>query len=295
MSIVAVHELAQDRSGPVGEKGVREYIRTFQVQTDSNLDGPLFVRLASGIPRRGEYYLTATESDFAARVKRVTPTQDDDNPKLWKVQVEYSTDVPDEDENPLNRPAEITWGFNHYRRQATEDIYGKPLLNSVGEHFDPLPMMDDSRPTLTVVRNEASFNPSLAIAYQDAINSTPFLGFAPGQAKVIGISASSQVAQVNDQDFVYWRVQYDFEFCREGHLSRVLDQGRYRRHLPGIDLPLKANQIPRVAISDAQGNPVTDPVPLNGAGLPVDAPNPSKAKYLSYEVYKNLPFTVFGF
>src|SRR5207245_2866104 len=79
-------------------------------------------------------------------------------------------------------------------KQSTvwKDAYGKGILNSAGQYFDPPPMMDDSRPRLSIARNEPVFNPAIAINYQDAVNTDGFLGFTAGQVRVSGISASNE-------------------------------------------------------------------------------------------------------
>jgi hypothetical protein len=283
--IISVREVSSGRTGTVNEKGERSYTRTFQVITDSALDGPLYVRQAPGIPVRGSIYATDTEIDPGARVKSITPSQSD-NPKVWEVRVEYSSTTEDEQENPLERAPEISWSAAPYTRVAWKDNNGKAIVNSAGQYFDPPLEVDDSRPVLTITRNEASFNPSLAIDYQDAVNSDAFLGFSPGQAKVAMIQASS----ATENDVFFWRVTYEFAFRREGWALSVLDQGRYEK-VSGKPVPIKEYDTAGNAIP---GSHVTDPVPLSG-GSRLDNPGPDSVQFLSFTVYKERAFSAFGF
>ncbi|WP_254509892.1 hypothetical protein [Anatilimnocola floriformis] len=286
MSIVSVREVGGGREGSVNEKGERRYTRVFQVITDSALDGPLLVRTAPGIPGRGNIYATATEFDPGAKVKTITPSQSD-NPKIWEVRVEYDSVTEDEPENPLERPPEVSWSAAPYSRVAWKDNDGKAIVNSAGHYFDPPLEVDDSRPVLSVTRNEAAFNPSLAIDYQDAVNSDGFLGFSPGQAKVAKIDASS----ATENDIFYWKVSYEFHFRREGWELSVLDQGRYEK-IGGKPVPIPEFD---VAGNEIPGSQVTDPVPLNGAGARLNNPGPDTVQFLSFKVYKERPFSAFSF
>jgi hypothetical protein len=224
-------------------------------------------------------------------VRRIEPTQDGDNPKLWVVRVEYDTEMPEE-EDPFDRPPEYSWTFAQFQKVAALDINGNAIVNSAGQYFDPPIEIDDSRPVLTIVRNEIYFNPAIAIAYQDAINSEWFFGFAPGVVKVANISAVSQVEDdypSAGNKFYYWKVTYEFMMRRGGWTLQLLDQGRFKiSAVADGDVMLEP-------IRDADLQPVTDPLPLNGSGQPIDEPGPTNCVFLPYQVYQALPFTAFGF
>lgn len=284
-SILSVNEIADGRDSSYdATTNDRTYTRVFRVITDSPMVGALAVRTADGLPRRGSIYATDTEVDLSARVKSIDPSQDSDNAKIWLVRVEYDSRVEDEPENPLERPPEISWGFAQFQRIAWRDVDGKAIVNSAGEYFDPPIEIDDSRPVLSIVRNEASFNPSLAIEYQDAVNSDSFMGFSAGQAKVSNITARS----VREGDYQYWQVAYEFHFRRDGWAVRPLDQGRYstgRVRIPEIDED--GNEIP--------DSHVIDPVPLDGNGQPIDNPGPDNCVFLEFHAYKRRAFSAFNF
>lgn len=291
MAIVSVNEKAGARSR-INEKGETEYTRQFHVVTSSASVGNLAVRTATGIPRRGNVYATPTEFDTTSVVKEVDAQQDEDNPRKWIVTANYGAPSGDQDqqnENPLLRPAVLTWGFVQAQKAMYKDLDNRPIANSAHEYFDPPPEVDDSRPVLTVSRNEPSFNPAIAIQYQDAINSDGFLGFQPGQAKVAGISATSQT----ENNFFFWHVTYEFHFRRDGWKLALADLGR-NELVNG-----KRVAIPR---RDEQGNKVPDtqvidPVPLNGQGQELENPTPQSVagvNFPPFNVYKSLSFSPLG-
>lgn len=288
MSIESVRELSGARTG-INDKGVAEYTRRFQVITSGYGVGAYEVRTATGIPRRFDAYATATETDNGSLCTRVAAEQDDENPILWVVSADYGSPTIDPDQasepNPVLRPAVVSWSFAKNRKPVWKDKDGKGILNSAKEYFDPPPEMDDSRPILTISRNQIAYNQAIAINYQDAVNSDPFLGFTAGQAKVSGITAQSQ----QEGSYRFWSVQYEFEFCRDGWQLSILDQGRNKR--------VGANLTP-ILQKDSAGNsinvPVSDPVPLDGSGGELANPTPETVQFLDFDVYKTMPFKALG-
>ncbi len=283
MSIVAVNELFEGREAQENEKGQRFYTRVFQVVTDDPNDGPLTAARATGVPRRGALYSAGNEVDLAARVRRITPSQNPESPRLWEIRIEYDTVREEQDENPLNRPYEVNWDFAQFTRPVWRDIFGNAILNSARQYYDPPVEIDDSRPVLSVTRNEGGFNPGLAIEFQDAINSDTFLGFSPGTVKVAKIAAQSQF----ENNWFYWRVTYEFNFRREGWNISILDQGRYELR-NGKPVPIREFDTSGVEIPFSH---VTDPVPLNGAGLRLPNPSPDTVIYGTYQVYRERDFS----
>jgi hypothetical protein len=288
VAVQSVTEKFDGRDHSVSDKGVRTYTRVFEATTNSNYTGPVAVRAALftefGI-ERGAAYSTDTESDTGCLCKKITPRQSD-NPKVWEIRVEYDSETDDEEENPLDRPAVYAWSFQPATRAVWKDIDGHGILNSAGQYFDPPIEIDDSRPVLTVTRNEADFDPALAISYQDAVNDSDFLGFDAGQAKVANISATSQF----ENDVAYWQVQYEFHFRREGWELQILDQGRYAK---------VGGKLVRIPEYDSAGNAipnshVADPVPLDGNGARLDSPTPATVEFLPFTVYEEKDFSAFN-
>lgn len=218
MAIVSVTELIEGRESTRGTEGKRTYSRSFHVLTDDKDDGPRTVRTAAGIPNMYAPYSVGNDTDLGALVisKNVSPVEG--QTKLWRVEVEYSSELPEQteeeedDENPLNQPARWQWGFRTVQRVVREDLNGDLIANKAGQVFDPPLQVEEYRPVLTVTRNEASFNIALASDYVGAINSDNFLGVAPKYARLTNLGASSAKA---DSGGTYVEVNYEIEFARD--------------------------------------------------------------------------------
>lgn len=283
MAITDFQEIWNGRDGSFDAwRATRDYTRVFRVLTNSTLDGPTTILAAVGLPNaRDPYFDPNFNYDLGAIAVKFDVAQDQDDPFTWLVRVKYTSSPQDVqqaqqvDQDPLSRPPKITWGFNKYQKPALTDINGAPLLNSAGAWFQPLPEIDDSRPVLTIQRNEATLNTQNLINYQDAVNSDDIWGFGVGTSK-ISIGAVSMW----ENNLVYWDVTYTIEFRRDGWGLSIVDAGFYE---------LDANNKPK-AILDASGNVPGEPVLLNGAGkrrLPAD-PNAYYVK--TFTVYKQLAY-----
>jgi hypothetical protein len=286
MAVIRVIRLAEGRQGSASsDSASREYVMRFRVVTNDPNDGPQVVSFGVdpttgvAVPNRGDRYVWGHDADLACRCNQLEIQQHADNPRVWDVTAHYTTQARDRNDNPLQRPTSIRFGFAKFERVAERDVNGQAIVNSAGSYFDPPPMMDDSRPTIVMVRNEPSFNAALAMDYQDAVNSAAWFGFPAGTAKVSQISASDHW----ENDVYYWEVTYEFEIRREGWTLRLLDQGRYERSGTNVR-----------PILDANGDPVQDPVLLNGSGSRLDNPGPSTAVFLNFDVYKQRDLNALG-
>lgn len=285
MAVTSVKEIWNGRNGGIDGQttsALRRYVRVYRVVTNDPNDGVFTAMNASdgttSIPALWSAYSTPNESDGGAWVTDIRPQQSSQDPRFWEVQVQYDGFV-----NPLTAPPQVRWSGGRFTTIAELDINDEAILNSAGCFFDPPPEKDDSRPTVVITMNVASFVPSLAIDYQDAINSDALsiagLAVTPGQAKV-NIEATEQWQLA----WNYWAVTYTIEFQRDGWAKKILDQGRYQKGGSTGVMPCK----------DSEGQDVTDPVPLNGSGGQLDNPSPANAVYLTFDLYKELPFSALG-
>ncbi len=290
MTVSAALELRDKRKFGFAKGGVRTYRRTFLVVTDTKTDGPQAILGASGIPQHLSAYSLTSETDFAALAVSFSARQLPKTPLHWHVTVSYTTDVDKDKEEQqggtsegdgdiLLEPPTVAFGFETYRIVAHEDVGGEDpiaLVNSAGQPFDPPLMIDDSRPVLTVARNEFAFDPLQAIDFKDAINNDKFIGAEIGQVKVKGITATTEL-QPGNPESEFWRVTYIFLFRREGWKLRVLDTGtRVKTGGPGGEFkPYTEDGVVTEVELDGFGNKLTD-----GA-------NPV---FLEFDVYKTRTF-----
>jgi hypothetical protein len=185
MAVTSVTEIWDSRDGSSDEMFVDTLTRQFRVRTDSMLDGPSTISVANGLPRRWDIYQDPNGfPDLFARCQKLAVKQTDD-PFTWIATATYTSKrvFKEEakqaqkggnqvDQNPLNRPPDISWSLTTYQRAVAFDASdGRPIMNSAADKFDPPIEIDDSRLVLVYSRNEATFTAQLALDYQDAVNS----------------------------------------------------------------------------------------------------------------------------
>lgn len=288
MAIIDVQEIWDRDGGFDVFKATRDYTRTWRVRTDSAQDGPTTILQDpdSGLPSMRDTYADPNGIvDMGSIVQRFRVKQDQDDPNTWLVTAIYSSAAMDvqqraaTEEDPLSRPPIINWTFQKYQKPALTDINGAPIRNSAGAWFTPVPEIDDSRPVLTIERNEATLNTQNLIDYQDAVDTDNPWGFGTGTAK-IAITAQSQY----ENGMFYWKVVYTIEFRRDGWDLHIVDAGFYE---------LDANNNP-VGIPDRSGQQLAEPVLLNGAGKRRAGNDPNPYYVVDYTVYKQLPYGPLG-
>lgn len=253
-SIISVNEIMPGRSASINSEWKREYKRVWRVVTDDARVGPLTAREAIPVGL-ADVYSTGLESDSGAYCLQVDVAAEGDDGKSWLVTASYGYYNPaNRPANPLLKPIEVSWSTAQFERVAELDQDGNPIINSAGDFYDPPVTCDDSRPILSIKRNEATFNDTLADQYRDSINSDPFWNRSPYECKCHDIQAS----QSFDADFGwYWTLNYTFEFNDDGWRRKILDSG-YRYQNTGGTLVLNA--------VDGKGTPVSTPILLDGSG-----------------------------
>ena len=111
MPITEVSELWNGRTHKANDKAKRTYERHYLVKTDDSSIGPLAVRVAPGLPRIFDYYLTINEYDLGARCRDIQVDQHGESPILWDVIVSYETISGDEAKVPnFNQTAAASSG-----------------------------------------------------------------------------------------------------------------------------------------------------------------------------------------
>lgn len=302
MAVVQVTEQEGSLGGEDNQKGEFTFSRTFFVKTDSVNDGPQVVLSSPLLPAQNEPYQVGYDNDPTAIVNRRSARLVRGHNRYWEVNVFYSSAAETQqggETNPFDRPPVLNWGFERYQKAIDKDLDDQAIINSAAEPYDPPVEVDDSRPTLTITRAEASFNYTKAIEYQDSVNLDSFYGFEPGQAKIAGITGRGPI---KEGDVTYWDVTYEIQFRREGWQLIILDAG-FRYYDSSDSDKLKI-------FKDDQGNPLNQPGLLNGLGdklygskttikqqvgvywEPVEVATPPQ--YNRFRVYKEKAFGALG-
>lgn len=279
MAVTSVHQ-KWNRSSDLNEKGERTYTLTYDVETDDPETGAGAVREAVGW-FRGEPYSTSTEFDPGAFCVGINSSCKDDDGLGWTVTVNFGPPPQGQDsptENPLNQPAQVSWSFSGFTRPVDQTIDGEAIVNTAGDPFANAIERDDSRPLLSISRNEASFNASLAYSYRDTVNSDSFMGAGPGQVKVSNISGDRQY----DPNFgFYWTVSYEFEFNSEGFETKIVAAGLRQKGDNG-----KPENIL------VQGQPINDPMLLDKKGKQLKPGAPPHVQ--EFKIYNETSFSAFN-
>jgi hypothetical protein len=276
MPVISIQDISGG-GGQADDKGNWSYKRRLRLITNSVADGPVTILNTAGVPRPYDPYVTPSEYDFGALCKNVEPTQDPDNPYLWHVEAEYSTDTELAawyNKDPLQRPSRTSWSTERFRKAMEKDETGAAVVNSASDPFDPPIEKDGTILVVTIERNEATFDPSLPVTYQDATNSDIWLGYAVGNCKVESIGADEHW----EDNTHYYAVRYVIHVRGDGWLESVLDAGYSAYTTVGVKAP----------ITDLAGRPYSSPQLLDGTGhvLPVNG-NPV---YINFAKYPSLPY-----
>jgi len=278
MAVVDVKPNWSKGEAPISTEG-RTAKRVYTVLldgTDDPDDTLIVARQASGIPRVRQPYSTL---DPQLRCVSVNPRAL--SPTLVEVTCNYATG--DKSIDPLDEPPKRSWGSIVSEQPIDHDINGKPLVNTAGEPFDPpitIPVYDD---VLRIVRNEATYDNFRMRRYRNSLNMYPFMGWPALTCKMVEISAE----EIVEADWTYYQVTYEIHMRADedenGNLvawkRRVLNRG-FRRFLR----PEEEGYPGFIAIKDAEGEPVSEPVLLNLEGN--DVVDKDNAVWLLFDVVK---------
>jgi len=275
--------------------------RVYTVVSTTNTDTAVQIQNIAQIPNVGNIH----PSNFWLRVKerpRITRLA----PYYWEVTVNYEwafiaaadPDAP----TPLDEPTLVRFGFVGGDEPIDVDADGLPIMNTAYDVFEPGISIPTNDWYVEMVRNEAVFNVSTALAYKDAVNSDTFLGMPAGTWKIRGIEADQQKF---GESLIYWRVTYTFDGRAEQAAStRAQHFAVAPTYTPVATTPPWHRRVRNVGMNgylasglygrivDDTGSPVPSPVPLNIAGSP-DL-STSDPLFLSFQVYKEVPFAPLG-
>jgi hypothetical protein len=200
---------------------------------------------------------------------------------LGKRAAATSVNPEQRNQNPLLRPAILTFGSERFQRALLRDINGTDILNSAGDPFESGVMKDDFRPTFTITKNVATFDIPTWRDATNAINSSTFLGFDAETVRLVNYTGQEQYE--NGQDFFTavgtFHVASDYEGDWNAH---VLDCG-YNEKVGGEFHPI-----------EYQGGHLPGVTPrLNGAGVALTPGDASH--YLTFYLYNRYDFNSLGF
>lgn len=295
MAITSVKELFDERDS-ADTVDDRTYTRKFQVVVDDPFTQATAIFANSTIP---SLYTEHPDDPTVVVIGRFP------KPRLgrliWDVVVKYrrkqfvNIEIGTSGSgtiNPVDLPPDISYSFTQYSR-AVEQAYlfgldpaDNPTIaieNSSSMPFDPPLTQEESNLVINIVRNESGedFDPLFLITFNNTINAFNItiagIVMETFEARMRNIGS---VKKWDEDGEAYWRVTYEIEVDFATHLKSLLDIGFYTEDIiTGV----------HTAILDAEGNPITEPVKLDGAGgqLPVGG----DPIYLDFNTYFALDWT----
>ena len=301
MAYTLFTEVSEGRQATVDAKFNRTYTRVFLVRTDAASYGPYYAGSHPSLPQMFD----AHPEDADAYCISLSPVQDQNDPKLWRVTAQYSynTDMvasnsapsgnPAVDtqqqgqaptsrvENPLSRPRDYSISTNGYPWAIEQDRFGNPIENSAGDPFIPVPEITKAGATITVGLNSTSAPSAAWIGALGYLNASSYtIGayvIGAGLSKLNGVNAS--LAYENGVS--YWRWQLTFEYRPDGWAWVVANKGKRQTDVNNIGGP-------PVDIVTAAGVPVANPVYLDAAGYAI-APGASRT-FATFHIYPRVAF-----
>jgi hypothetical protein len=212
---------------------------------------------------------------------------------LWQLNVDYSGELgpSDEEDNPLFTPPRIDWDDVETEEEIDEDWDGKPIQTVNGEPIEGVKTLLPDQ-TVSIKRNMLLFNPFIQARYRRSVNSDSYLGWPPGTAKLMKLSASNVVTP----ELAYWEVtgqirfRYPYRTTNErAWYRRVRHQGYYKR----VDTSNNETQIIRAMKG---GEPTNRPVLLDAEGyeIPQGDGQQVEAHWLEFKIYDSLPYGALG-
>ncbi|ADG70071.1 hypothetical protein Plim_4264 (plasmid) [Planctopirus limnophila DSM 3776] len=271
-------------------KVTRNYKRKLRLRVDENLD-PDQVANLYGV----EQFYTHPRDPFAfLRKLSCTDVPDKIDPWVYELNLEYSTDQPDlqeqppkepgESDDPLLDPMEIEWQSEETQTIKFRDRDNRPFLNTAGDVIESPPPIPDSTLKLVVTRNEAYYDPARARFFGNTINQHAFYGCEPGQLRLHPFGSK----QSRRNGRIYWPHTYIMEFKQDGWQPKQISAG-YRELVDG--------QLTRIKDPETR-NDVSEPIPLDADGRAIPAEdlkaNPDLAVYIEFTGFRETDFAQLG-
>lgn len=285
-------EVAEGRTANVDQKYQRTYTRVFLVRTNDWAYGPAYAASHPSLPRIWSVY----PEDINAFCTSISPSQDQGDPYLWRITVNYAYIVDDaqdpsvdtqqqgqdpaeREENPLLRPRDYTVSTTSYPLAVKFDRYGNKIANSAGDPFLPPLEIVKGGATITVGLNSVNPVTSTWIASIGKLNQATFIlgpyAVGAGLSKLNSVNAN----RVYEKGLSYWHWTLVFEYRPDGWSFVVANVGKRQRSLVLDEFE---------DIISPLGGIVSTPVYLDEFGF---ARKPSQsATYQVFHVYPRIAF-----
>ncbi|MDY3558126.1 hypothetical protein R5W23_000847 [Gemmata sp. JC673] len=286
MAVTKIIPRWQDRGAETDEKGVQTLTRGWIVETNDDLTSEQVV-IDSVVLVYPTAALYAPHPHWPPAVCRKLRAKPHEGPRNWLVTADYSSapfaangdgtggsnptspSAGQSNSAPANeRAPTITVGRKEVSKPLEKDaVTGARVLNTLGDPFDPPAEVFRSNHVITAkfFRSPEQLDWANRSKWMDSVNqaTVTILG-RPYTAATLRCTEYSldTVWETGPSGMTFlFAITVQAEFNPDGWQPKILNTGRRRKGATSGDPP--------VAIVDANGQPVTDPVPLDAAGVPV--------------------------
>lgn len=277
--------------GERDDEGHRTWNVSHIVQTDTYDDGPAIVMQCPGLPSIGDTWNFGNDIDvwaFCTPFMKVSPAPGVKTPgkvKYWKADQKFTTKplwrcATSQIEDPLSEPQKISGSFTKYTKEAIRDRYGNAIRSSSHEPFHGQQVeFDFNRPTVKIEQNVASLDLPTFAAMVDSVNDSTLWGVS---RRCVKLSNVTWERKLYGTCTYYYTRGFEFDISFTGFDRYIIDEGNkmlnghwdkatglYTVDNIGGSPPDPNNPLHFIRAVDRAGNPIR--MPLNGAGLPIDA------------------------
>jgi len=231
------------------------------------------------IPDYGERHRSGADS--FVKTKEAQPL----GPIFWVVTVNYEG-------SRFDSNVDIEWTDSTSSEPVDRDYYGRAIQTVCREQVEGL-TYELADPVVIIRRKFLLFNAYTIAQYRHATNSDTFLGWPPGTAKLIGISAKNQfkwgmpLEQWDVTARIQFRIPYMGATAAQAWYKRWRHEGLYIN--AAID-PDTSVEIRRA--TDIHGQELTKPILLKANGE--QEGNPDYALFVYTQLYGSLPYSALG-
>lgn len=233
----------EGRDGSINIDGIRECTVIYKVESNDKRDGQIAVLNTAGIPNIGDPYQAGNETDVSLVVVNKQAAQVDGCPFEWTVTVTCSNDVEEDpvgfvyQDNPLAKPAEISYGFQTRRIKIpgrfnnpigppSDHAWEQGIFAPNGELFDPPPEAEIDEPIINIKKNvpASMVNGSVFLTLNNCVNADPFQNAEVRQLRM-------KIPQANRQWHksigYYWEVTFSMAYRWETWDIQIANEGTY--------------------------------------------------------------------
>ena len=317
MTATVITSTRSEWSGDRDDEGHRTWNISHIVETTTSLDGPAIVMQCPGLPQIGDTWNFGNDMDvwaFCYPSMKVAAAPGVKTPgpiRYWKVDQKFSTKPlwrcsTATIEDPLSEPQKISGSFSKYSQEGVRDSNGLPIRSSSHEPFHGQQVeFDFNRASVKIEQNVVSLQLDVFTAMVDCLNDATLWGLAARKIKLSNVSWERKM--YGTCSFYYTR-SFEFDVAYNGFDRYIVDEGNKClkgawNKTTGVYETIKingANPDPSNPSHfgkalDRAGNPIR--MPLNGAGMPIDASGTGSGYQLHslyIQFYNEANFTTLG-